>query len=148
MTTYRVGDIVSVNFPFADLQVQKRLPGLVLMSDDIDLVVARITTHSPRHRADVALTGWAASGLPHASTVRLTKLATIDHRLVHRTVGHLHPGAIDRKHRDRAESVENYGAVRGASPLCRSPSSEGTYETRIRFFTGNSRKFFPQGSEA
>ncbi len=30
MTTYRVGDIVSVNFPFADLQVQKRRPGLVL----------------------------------------------------------------------------------------------------------------------
>lgn len=43
MTTYRVGDIVSVNFPFADLQAQKRRPGLVLMSDDIDLVVARVT---------------------------------------------------------------------------------------------------------
>lgn len=90
MTTYRIGDIVSVNFPFADVQVQKRRPGLVLMSDDIDLVVARITTHAPRHQSDVALIGWAESGLPHASTVRLTKLATIDHRLVHRTVGHLH----------------------------------------------------------
>lgn len=94
MTTYRVGDIVSVNFPFADLHTQKRRPGLVLISDDIDLVVARITTHSPRHQSDVALTGWAASGLPHASTVRLTKLATIDHRLVHRIVGHLHPEDI------------------------------------------------------
>lgn len=89
MTTYRVGDIVSVNFPFADLHVQKRRPGLVLISDDVDLVVARITTHSPRHQFDVALTGWTASGLPHASTVRLTKLATLDHRLVHHVVGHL-----------------------------------------------------------
>lgn len=90
MTTYRVGDIVSVNFPFADLQMQKRRPGLVLMSDDIDLVVARVTTHPPRHQSDVALNRWAESGLPHASTVRLTKLATLDHRLVHRAVGHLH----------------------------------------------------------
>ncbi len=94
MTTYRVGDIVSVNFPFSDLHVQKRRPGLVLISDDLDLVVARVTTHPPRHQSDVALTGWAESGLPQASTVRLTKLATIDHRLVHRTVGHLHPEDI------------------------------------------------------
>jgi len=94
MTTYRVGDIVSVNFPFADLHVQKRRPGLVLMSDDLDLVVARVTTHPPRHQSDVALSRWAESGLPQASTVRLTKLATLDHRLVHRTVGHLHPEDI------------------------------------------------------
>ena len=94
MTTYRVGDIVSINFPFADLQMQKRRPGLVLISDDIDLVIARITTHPPRHQSDVALTHWTESGLPHASTVRLTKLATVDHRLVHRAVGHLHPEDI------------------------------------------------------
>lgn len=79
-----------MNFPFADLQVQKRRPGLVLMSDDIDLVVARVTTHPPRHQSDVALNRWAESGLPHASTVRFTKLATVDHRLIHNAVGHLH----------------------------------------------------------
>ncbi|MDI3466707.1 MAG: hypothetical protein OJF50_005528 [Nitrospira sp.] len=90
MIIYRVGDVVSVKFPFADLQAQKQRPGLVLMSNDIDLVVARVTTHSPRHQSDVALNRWAESGLPRASTVRLTKLATVDHRLVHRAVGHLH----------------------------------------------------------
>ena len=35
---------------------------------------------------------WACeAGLPRASTVRLTKLAPIDHRLVHHKIGRLHP---------------------------------------------------------
>jgi mRNA interferase MazF len=90
MTTCRVGDIVSLEFPFSTLQTQKRRPGLVLISDDVDLVVARVTTHPPRDPSDVALTYWAEAGLPRASTVRLTKLATIDQRLELHRIGHLH----------------------------------------------------------
>ncbi|MDH5642399.1 MAG: type II toxin-antitoxin system PemK/MazF family toxin [Nitrospira sp.] len=90
MTTCRVGDLVSVEFPFSDLRTHKRRPGLVLISDDGDLVIARVTTHAPRDPSDVALTDWAEIGLPRASTVRLTKLATIDQRLVHHHIGHLH----------------------------------------------------------
>lgn len=90
MTTYRVGDIVSVEFPFSTLQTQKRRPELVLISDDVDVVIARVTTHTPRDQSDIALTYWAETGLPRASTVRLTKLATLDHRLVHHRIGHLH----------------------------------------------------------
>lgn len=91
MTSYRTGDVVSVEFPFSDLQRRKRRPGLVLVSGDEDLVVARVTTQPPRNPSDVALIRWAEIGLPRASTVRLTKLATIDRRLVHRTIGRLHP---------------------------------------------------------
>ena len=90
MTRYKVGDVVSVAFPFSDLQGQKRRPGLVLVSGDVDLLVARVTTHPPRDSSDVALNRWAEIGLPRASTIRLTKLATIDHRLVHHKIGHLH----------------------------------------------------------
>lgn len=90
MTMFRVGDIVSVEFPFSNLHTQKRRPGLVLISGDVDLVVARVTTHTPRDPSDIALTYWAEIGLPRASTVRLTKLATIDQRLVHHPIGHLH----------------------------------------------------------
>lgn len=90
MTTFRVGDIVSVEFPFSDLHNQKRRPGLVLITGDVDFVVARVTTHPPRDPSDIALTHWAEIGLPRASTVRLTKLATIDQRLVHHPIGHLH----------------------------------------------------------
>jgi hypothetical protein len=50
-----------------------------------------VTTHPPRDASDVALVHWTAAGLPRASTIRLVKLATIDPRLVHHKIGHLHP---------------------------------------------------------
>jgi mRNA interferase MazF len=90
MTRFRVGDIVSVEFPFSDLHTRKCRPGLVLVSGDFDLLLARVTTHPPRDPLDVALNPWAEIGLPRASTVRLTKLATIDQRLVHHNIGRLH----------------------------------------------------------
>ena len=90
MTKFRTGDIVSVEFPFSDLQTHKRRPGLVLVSGDVDLLVARVTTRPPRDPSDVALNHWAKIGLPRASTVRLTKLATVDQRLVHQSIGRLH----------------------------------------------------------
>jgi mRNA interferase MazF len=90
MIKFRVGDIVSVEFPFSDLQTHKRRPGLLLVVGDGDLLVARVTTHPPRDPSDVALLHWAEVGLPRASTVRLTRLATIDRRLVHHKIGRLH----------------------------------------------------------
>jgi mRNA interferase MazF len=89
MTKYKVGDVVSVEFPFSDLQGQKRRPGLVLAADDHDVLLARLTTHAPRDSSDVALQHWAAIGLPRASTVRLTKLVTVDSRIVHHRIGRL-----------------------------------------------------------
>jgi mRNA interferase MazF len=90
MTAYKAGDIVSVEFPFSDLQNRKRRPGLVLFGDDDDLVLARVTTHPARNDSDVTLARWVETGLPRASTVRLTKLATVDQRLVHHKIGRLH----------------------------------------------------------
>ena len=52
MTAFRVGDVVSVEFPFSDLQTHKRRPGLVLVGGEVDLLVARITTHPPREASD------------------------------------------------------------------------------------------------
>src|SRR5205823_13481302 len=86
MTAYRAGDVVSLEFPFSDLHASKRRPGLVLASGDDDVLVARLTTYAARDVSDVALTQWAEIGLPRASTVRLIKLATIDHRLVHHKI--------------------------------------------------------------
>jgi mRNA interferase MazF len=91
MTTFKAGDVVSVEFPFSDFQNFKRRPGLVLVGGEADLLVARVTAHSPREPSDVALKHWSEIGLPRASTIRLTKLVTIDHRLVHHKIGRLHP---------------------------------------------------------
>lgn len=91
MTPFKAGDVVSVEFPFSDFQTYKRRPGLVLAAGEMDLLVARITTHTPRETSDVELKHWSEIGLPRASTVRLTKLVTIDHRLAHHKIGRLHP---------------------------------------------------------
>jgi len=92
MTECKVGDIVSVEFPFSDLQGQKRCPGLVLWADTSDVLLPRLTTHPPRDVNDIALRYWAETGLPKASTVRLTKLATVDRRLIHHRIGQLQAG--------------------------------------------------------
>jgi hypothetical protein len=63
---------------------------LVLAADDHDVLLARLTTHPPRDSSDVTLQDWSAIGLPRSSTVRLSKLATVDARLVHHKIGHLH----------------------------------------------------------
>jgi len=91
MTPFKVGDVVAVEFPFSDLQTYKRRPGLVLVAGEMDLLIARLTTHAPREPSDVAMKRWTEIGLPRASTIRLTKLVTIDHRLVHHKIGRLHP---------------------------------------------------------
>ena len=50
-TSFKVGGIVSVNFPYSDLQGYKRRPGLVLHFDQQDLLLARITTQPASSRA-------------------------------------------------------------------------------------------------
>jgi mRNA interferase MazF len=91
MTPFKADDVIAVEFPFSDLQTYKRRPGLVLVAGEMDLLIARLTTHPPREPSDVAMKRWTEIGLPRASTIRLTKLVTIDHRLVHHKIGRLHP---------------------------------------------------------
>jgi mRNA interferase MazF len=92
MTVSRVGDVVSVEFPFTDMQGRKRRPGVVLAGDTSDLLLARITTHEPRDSFDVQLDDWTIAGLPKPSTVRLMKLASLDVRLIHHTIGRVSAG--------------------------------------------------------
>jgi len=105
MTAFRAGEVVTVEFPFTDMQGRKRRPGVVLAIDLNDLLLARITTHEPRDPFDVSLEYWAAIGLPKPSTVRLLKLVSIDARLVHHSIGVL--SQTDRT--TRAQSIECLG---------------------------------------
>lgn len=89
MTNCEVGDLVSVEFPFSDLQGRKRRPGVILVVDAQDVLLARVTTRPPRDAHDVALQDWSDSGLPQPSTVRLSKLAFVDARLIHHRIGRL-----------------------------------------------------------
>lgn len=105
MTGFRVGEAVSVEFPFTDMQGRKRRPGVVLAVDANDILLARVTTHEPRDMFDVPLLGWAAVGLPRPSTVRLLKVVSIDARLVHHSIGVL----LEADRTRLAESVERLG---------------------------------------
>ncbi len=88
METYRFGDIVLVDFPFADRNAEKRRPGLVLAQDSHgDLLVARITSKSVELPTDIVLADWKSAGLNIPSNVRLLKLATTHQSYVLRRIG-------------------------------------------------------------
>lgn len=54
--TFQPGDVVLVEFPFADGQVAKHRPALVLLDiGDADVIAARITSQATRDRYDVEL---------------------------------------------------------------------------------------------
>lgn len=87
-TGYKWGDVLLVAFPLTDVSGTRRRPGLVLYdSGDEDVMLARITTQDSRHRTDVRLSDWKATGLVAESVVRLSKVATIKKSLVDRRLG-------------------------------------------------------------
>lgn len=84
-TSYKWGGVVLVAFPLTDVSGTRRRPGLVLYdSGDEDVMLARITTQQPRHRTDIRLSDWKATGLIVDSVVRLSKVATVKKSLVDR----------------------------------------------------------------
>ena len=91
-TNYQKGDLVLIDFPFSGgPQVKARPAMVVLDSGDQDVLVARVTTHSQSTSFDLPLAQWQAGGLLAKSWVRLHKLATLEKRLVRRTLGQVHP---------------------------------------------------------
>ena len=93
------------SFPSRTCRAGKRRPGVVLAGDTSDLLLARITTHEPRDSFDVQLDDWTIAGLPKPSTVRLMKLASLDVRLIHHTIGAVLAG--DRT--KLAQAIERMG---------------------------------------
>ncbi len=90
MLSYHFGDVVLVDFPFADRNAEKRRPGLVLAQDSHgDLLVARITSKSVELPTDLTLVDWKFAGPNIPSNVRLLKLATTHESYVLKRLGKL-----------------------------------------------------------
>lgn len=90
MADFTPGEIVLLAFPLADGSATKRRPALVLLdTGDADVVVARVTSQATRDRHDVTLSDWQKAGLISPSVVRTAKVATLEKRLVERTLGKL-----------------------------------------------------------
>ncbi len=102
-----VFDVVLVPFPFTDLSSSKQRPCLVLAPIKVsrlgDLFVVAMMTSQVVSRAfpnDVALKDWKGAGLPKPTLVRLSKVVTVEAKLIRKRLGVL---AADDKSATRAE---------------------------------------------
>ena len=87
-------DVVVVPFPYSDRLAERRRPGLVVSHPDLParlgrVWVAMITSVPHQELGDVAFGDLTAAGLPVASTLRASKLATLDADRVIRVAGRL-----------------------------------------------------------
>ena len=90
MTTWQIGDLLLVDFPFTTTGPGKPRPALVILdTGDADVVLARVTTQPYGSPYDVPIVDWQQAGLLAPSTVRLHKLATIAKNRIHKRIGAL-----------------------------------------------------------
>jgi len=90
MTAYNFGDVVLVGFPHTDFRNVSKRPAFVIYdADDLDLLVARITTQEYNTEADYKIVEWKRSGLIAESFVRLSKQATIEKKYIIKKLGTL-----------------------------------------------------------
>ena len=76
------GDILLIPFPFTDLKGNKNRPALVLISSELDITLAFISTQlNWKEETDILLKPTKNNGLKKESLLRLSKLATIDKKL-------------------------------------------------------------------
>ena len=93
--TYEALDVVVVPFPFTDQPTVKRRPALVISSANFNelhqqSVLAMITTSRLMWPSDVVIEEWHHAGLIVPCKVRF-KLFTLDHALIIRRIGAMHP---------------------------------------------------------
>jgi mRNA interferase MazF len=98
-------DVVVVPFPYSDRPAEKRRPALVVSHADVPartgrVWVAMITSVPRAELGDMSIGDREEAGLPVASTLRASRLATIDVARVVRVAGRLSPD--DRKLAQRA----------------------------------------------
>ena len=97
MTSYNLGDIILIEFPYADQQHSSKRPAIVLYdSGDRDVLVARITTQEYSTEADCKILKWKESGLLAESYIRLGKQATIEKQYIIKNLGKLESSEIEK----------------------------------------------------
>jgi mRNA interferase MazF len=89
MPPFERWDVIAVPFPYVERPIQQRRPALVVaagLGGSLGLVwVLMITSAAnPRWAEDVEIDDRASAGLPIASVVRTTKIATIEARAANR----------------------------------------------------------------
>jgi|SRR5690606_18378796 len=84
------GDIVLIKFPFTDLSGSKNRPALVLISRESDVVVAFVTSNILYgEHWDIVLEPTLQNGLKQISTIKISKIATLEKTLVLGKIGQI-----------------------------------------------------------
>lgn len=92
------GDVIIVDFPFADLSDVKKRPALVISQlNRDDAIVCQITTQNSSDGYSIALTtdDFVTGRLNHPSNIRPNRLFTVDTNIVDRVVGRINQAKID-----------------------------------------------------
>jgi mRNA interferase MazF len=83
---YKAGDVILIPFPYRDRLAESTRPAVVVSGDAYnqqgDLVIAAITSHTPRFATDYGLIDWKSAGLQMASTVRMLLATVVSSRVV------------------------------------------------------------------
>ena len=87
-------DIVVVPFPYPERLAEKRRPALIVSGENLHrtgyLWIAMITrTGKALVAGDIVIDEWEAAGLPVASMVRTSKIATVEPDRIVRRIGSL-----------------------------------------------------------
>lgn len=84
------GDIILTPFPYTDLTGAKNRPAVILVDSDSDIIVSFITSQLKwEDLFDIICEPTSLNGLKKTSLIRLSKLATIDKKLVLGKIGEL-----------------------------------------------------------
>lgn len=87
--TITPGDIWIAEILFTSGSASKKRPVIILWLDAQDVIVAAVTSASPRSVTDVILRDWQQSGLRVASVVRLARLDCLEQSLLIARIGHI-----------------------------------------------------------
>jgi len=109
MTTIEAGDFWVANITFTNGVGNKKRPVLVLWTDGEDVIVAVVTSAKPRTITDVSLQRWEESGLKVPSTVRLSRLDSLEQSLLI---------AKERSHLNRPQHLNSTTPPQITSPPC------------------------------
>jgi mRNA interferase MazF len=95
-STVELGEVYVCVFPFTSGQGAKPRPVLVLMDLGSDCLVCRITSVPHRGFLDLSVSNWQQVGLEKPSTIRLSRLVTVEKTLITLRIGRLVKEDLDR----------------------------------------------------
>ncbi|MBI4559901.1 MAG: type II toxin-antitoxin system PemK/MazF family toxin [Candidatus Hydrogenedentes bacterium] len=101
-STVEFGEIYVCSFPFTSGQGAKARPVLILRDLDPDCLVCRITSIPHRGLLDLQVCNWEEAGLKKPSTIRLSRLVTVE-----KTILKVRIGRPDRTDLDRVRVIWN-----------------------------------------